>query len=71
MRRALHGRKYGIIMGEGSECTRHDGELLSGSLPRKQLKIIAGWLAFYEEEAYKAWNLAVRGEHFEKIPPMN
>ena len=25
---------------------------------------------FHEEEAYKAWNLAVRGEHFDKIAPM-
>lgn len=47
-----------------------DGELLAGSLPRKQLKIITGWLAFNEEKAYEAWNLAVQGEHFEKIPPM-
>ena len=47
-----------------------DGELPAGSLPRKQLKIITGWLAFNEEKAYEAWNLAVQGEHFEKIPPM-
>lgn len=24
----------------------------------------------YKEEAYAAWNLAVTGEHFEKIRPM-
>ena len=47
-----------------------DGELLAGSIPRKQLKIVTGWLAFHEEEAYAAWNLAVKGEHFNKIPPM-
>lgn len=47
-----------------------DGELLAGSLPHKQLTIVTGWLAFHEEDVYKAWNLAVRGEHFEKIPPM-
>jgi hypothetical protein len=34
------------------------------------MKMVVGWLAFHEEEAYKAWNLAVKGEHFEKIPPM-
>ena len=47
-----------------------DGELLAGALPHKQLKMVTGWLAFHEEEAYKAWNLAVKGEHFEKIEPM-
>ncbi|MBQ7372699.1 MAG: hypothetical protein IJW67_12625 [Blautia sp.] len=44
--------------------------LLVGSLPRKQLKIVTDWLAFHEEEAYRVWNLAVKGEHFDKIPPM-
>ncbi len=33
-------------------------------------KMVAGWLALHEEEAYKAWNLAVSGEHFEKIEPL-
>jgi len=47
-----------------------DGELLAGSIPRKQLRIVTGWLAYHEEEAYKAWNQAVVGEHFEKIAPM-
>ena len=47
-----------------------DGEVLAGSLPYKQLKMVTGWLAFHEEEAYAAWNLAVRGEHFNKIKPM-
>jgi hypothetical protein len=31
---------------------------------------VTGWLALHEEEAYAAWNLAVSGEHFEKIPPL-
>lgn len=47
-----------------------DGELLAGSLPKKQLKMVVGWLTFHEEEAYKAWNQAVRGEHFDKIATM-
>ena len=60
-----------VYYGEYEAVIAIDGELLAGSLPRKQLKIVTGWLAFHEEEAYKAWNLAVQGEHFEKIPPMN
>lgn len=47
-----------------------DGELLAGSIPRKQMKIVVGWLALHEEEVYAAWNLAVQGEHFDKIAPM-
>ncbi|MFR3258030.1 MAG: DUF4160 domain-containing protein [Lachnospiraceae bacterium] len=47
-----------------------DGELLAGSLPQKQFKMLVGWLALHEEEAYAAWNKAVRGEHFDKITPL-
>lgn len=44
-----------------------DGELLAGSLLVRQLKMVVGWLALHEEEAYTAWNKAVRGEAFDKI----
>lgn len=60
-----------VYYGEYEAAIAIDGELLAGSLPRRQLKIVTGWLAFHEEEAYNAWNLAVQGEHFDKIPPMN
>ncbi len=36
----------------------------------KQFRMVSGWLAFHEEEAYKAWNQAVKGEHFDTIKPM-
>lgn len=47
-----------------------DGELLAGSIPARQLKIVNGWLAIYENEVYAAWNKAVRGDHFDKINPL-
>lgn len=47
-----------------------DGELLAGKLPHKQMLYVQTWLAIHEEEAYGAWNLAVQGLHFEKIPPL-
>lgn len=33
------------------------------------IKMHVGWLALHEE-AYIAWNKAVRGEHFDKIKPL-
>ena len=36
----------------------------------KQFRMLVGWLALLEEEAYAAWNKAVRGEHFDKIKPL-
>ena len=47
-----------------------DGELLAGSMPVKQLRMIQGWLAIHEDEAYAAWNMAVQGEQFDKIDPL-
>ena len=59
-----------VYFGEYSATIGIDGELLAGSLPHKQLKIVVGWLALNEDEAYAAWNKAVRGEHFGKIKPL-
>ena len=47
-----------------------DGELLSGSLPVKQLKLVLAWAALHEDELYIAWNKAVRSEPFDKIEPL-
>ena len=47
-----------------------EGELLAGSIPKKQFKILVGWLALRDEEVYRAWNKAVKSEHFEKVQPL-
>lgn len=59
-----------VYYGEYQASIGIDGELLAGSLPVKQLRLVNGWLALHEEEAYAAWNKAVRGEAFEKIKPL-
>ena len=60
-----------VYYGEYEAVIAIDGELLAGSIPQKQFKIVTGWMAFHEEEIYAAWNVAVKGEHFKKVPPMN
>ena len=47
-----------------------DGELLGGSLPSKQFKLVQAWLVLHEEELYAAWNNAVQGQPFDKIEPL-
>jgi hypothetical protein len=47
-----------------------DGELLNGSLPSKQFKLIQAWLILHEEELYAAWNKAVQNQPFDKIEPL-
>ena len=59
-----------VYYGEHKASVGIDGELLAGSLPYKQLKMVVGWLALHEEEAYTAWNKAIKGEHFSRINPL-
>lgn len=59
-----------VYYGEYEAPVGVDGELLAGSLPRRQMKIVVGWLALHEEEVHAAWNKAVQGEHFDKVDPM-
>ena len=47
-----------------------DGELLAGSMPVKQLKLIQAWLVLHEDELYAAWNKAVQNVPFGKIEPL-
>lgn len=44
-----------------------DGVVLAGTLPRKQHRMVSGWLAIHEDEVYAAWNDAVRGIAFTRI----
>lgn len=60
-----------VIYGEYKASIGIDGQLLAGSLPARQYKMVVEWLALREEEVYEAWNKAVKGEHFDKIKPLN
>ena len=59
-----------VTYGDFEASVGIDGELLGGSLPVKQLKLLVAWLAIHEDELYAAWNNAVRGIHFNKIEPL-
>lgn len=47
-----------------------DGELLSGNLHPKKLKMVQAWMIIHEEELLADWKLAVRGEPTFKIEPL-
>ncbi len=59
-----------VFYGEHEASVAVDGELLAGSLPERQYRIVVGWLALHEDEVYRAWNNAVRGIAFDKIKPL-
>ena len=59
-----------VWFGEYNASIAIDGQILAGKMPVKQLKKVSLWLSIHEEDLYKAWNLAVRNQHFDKIPPL-
>lgn len=61
---------FHVYYGEYEASVGVDGELLAGSLPIKQLRLVQAWAAIHEDELYQAWNNAVRGEAFGKIAPL-
>ena len=60
-----------VLFAEHEASVGIDGELLAGSLPVKQMRILSAWLAIHEEELYAAWNKAVRNEPPGKIAPLS
>ncbi|MDR2702793.1 MAG: DUF4160 domain-containing protein [Cellulomonadaceae bacterium] len=47
-----------------------DGELLTGSLPRKQLRLVQAWWELREEEIKAAWQRAANETNPGKIEPI-
>ena len=47
-----------------------DGEILSGDLPRKQLRLVQAWIELRHDELLADWELAVSGEAPYKIAPL-
>ena len=62
-----HKPHFHVYYSEYEASVGIDGELLAGSLPVKQLKLVQAWAAIHEEELYAAWNKAVKSEPFGKI----
>ena len=59
---ALYG-DYEIVVGI-------DGEVLEGSFPNKQMKLLLAWIAIHEDELRANWELLSNGEGYFKIEPL-
>ena len=49
--------------------TIQDG-IVTGSLPRRALKLVYEWLDLHQDELMDNWNRLQRGEDFKKINPL-
>jgi len=47
-----------------------DGELISGSLPQKKVKLIQAWIIMHEEDLMANWELATTEQNIFKIEPL-
>jgi hypothetical protein len=47
-----------------------DGEVLSGELPRKQLRLVQAWIELHRDELMADRELAAQGETPYKIAPL-
>ena len=59
-----------VYYGEYEASVSLEGELLAGSLPARQFKMLVGWLALHEEELYDAWARAAVGQDPGMIVPL-
>ncbi len=47
-----------------------DLEVIEGSIPSKQLKMLLGWAAFHQEELMENWQLAENKQELFAIEPL-
>ncbi len=47
-----------------------EGDVLSGELPRKQLRLVQAWIELHRDELIADWELAVSGEAPYKVDPL-
>ncbi|MDR1734458.1 MAG: DUF4160 domain-containing protein [Oscillospiraceae bacterium] len=60
-----------VRYGEYKAVLSLTGELLSGSLPPKQLRAVLVWIDLREIELAKAWELAVNNDNPGSIAPLS
>jgi len=58
------------VYGDENVTVGLDGQVLEGSLPKKQMKLLLAWMEIHSEELYANWQLLQEGEPFFKIEPL-
>ncbi len=66
----LHKPHIHAIYGDSEVVIALDGELLEGSFPSKQQKMLEAWMAIHEAELKANWQMLSEGEGFFKIDPL-
>ena len=58
------------IYGDSEIVIALDGEILEGSFPAKQQKMVLAWMAIHEDELNANWSMLSEGDGYFKIDPL-
>lgn len=47
-----------------------EGELIDGTFPKKQRKMVEAWMVIHEDDLRANWQLLLEGQQYFKIPPL-
>lgn len=61
---------HAVYGGEEVLVTIKDLEVVAGTMPGKQLKMLLGWAAFHQEELLENWELAAKKQELFPIEPL-
>ena len=56
--------------GDEAYISINDLEVIEGSLPHKQLKMVLGWAAIRQDQLMENWELAIRKQELFEIEPL-
>ena len=48
-----------------------DGDIVKGTFPKKQTRLVQAWIELHREELQANWDLAMNGEPLFKIKPLD
>ena len=67
-----NGYEYEMLAGHNRQNAAiiADLEVIEGSIPSKQLKMLLGWAAFHQEELMENWHLAENKQELFAIEPL-
>ena len=61
---------HAMYAGDEAVFSIEDGEVIDGELPRRQTRLVQGWIEIRREELMADWSLAVKGQPVFAIDPL-
>ncbi len=62
--------RFHAIYGEYRAVFSIEGQVIKGSFPVKQTKLVCAWAEIHKDELIANWQLAINGETLYKIEPL-